>query len=282
MLAVHKVLFHTLAAVRIVTLASTGSADEIERSVVGTIGTTLVTGAVLVVVHRHYLAISDSAQNRFDTIGINRADNFVGMVMTLQGHINLAVFHRRQHTSAEQRRFFVGGVVGAGEEVEVCQRETVLGVGILTNLLSEPGADVVSQILRGLVGIAVILTPEVLHREDQEQCVAIDEAIDDTLELGLGRDHHIELVVCIEVESIVEVIAVVVVAVGRSNRHLHDNGFERFFKPSLPFPLAVCSRTILDEVAGEDAETSLGDSLDCSHGTTTSVLDILGVHDMTV
>ena len=82
-LSVYKVLIHTFAAVRIITLASAGSADKIERSIVGTVGTTFVTGAVLVVVHRHYLAIGDSAQNRFDTIGINRANHFVGMVMTL-------------------------------------------------------------------------------------------------------------------------------------------------------------------------------------------------------
>ena len=66
-------------------------------------------------------------------------------------------------------------------------------------------------------------TPEVLHREHEEECIAIDKTIDNTFKLGLVRDKNIERVVCVEVIGVVDVRAVIVVAVGRHESHVLDN-----------------------------------------------------------
>ena len=77
------VTLHSLTAVRIVTLVTASSANEIERTVIGAERTALLTGHVLVPVNLHLFDIADGAQYRCAVVGINRADDLVGVVMTL-------------------------------------------------------------------------------------------------------------------------------------------------------------------------------------------------------
>ena len=82
--------------------------------------------------------------------------------------------------------------------------------------------------------------------------------------------------------GIIEVVAVIVIAVGRNDRHLHDNGTDRLLKPTLPLPLAVSRCTGLDKISGEDAETRIRNSVDHSLSAPTRMIDVLAVLNMAV
>ena len=134
---------HTFAAVRIIALVTAGGSDEIERTLVGAVGTVLIACTVLVGVNRYDFTLRDSGEDRCTAVGVNRTNHLVSVVVTLQSHVYFAGLHRRQHASTEDRRLFVGGVIRAREEVEVCQRDAVLGVRVLTSLVKEPVANMV-------------------------------------------------------------------------------------------------------------------------------------------
>ena len=137
---------HTLTAMRIIAFVTAGSADEIESTIVGAVRTALIAGHILIVTTSHFFAIGDSGENRGKAIGVNRTDDLIGMVMSLERHIYFVLLEDRQHTMAEDRRFLIGRVVRTGEEIEVGERYTPLRTGVRHGLVTEPGADMVGQI----------------------------------------------------------------------------------------------------------------------------------------
>ena len=115
------IFLHPFAAVGIITLMTTGGTNEVERTVIRAERTALLAGHVLVAVNCYFLYIANGAQYRCAVVRINRTNNLIGVVVSLQSDINLASLEGRQHTFAEQRRLFVGRVIRTGEQVEVCQ-----------------------------------------------------------------------------------------------------------------------------------------------------------------
>ena len=66
------IVLHPLTAVRIIAFVTAGCADKIERTFVGAIRTALIACDILVFVYSHFLAVGDSAEDRRQTIRINR------------------------------------------------------------------------------------------------------------------------------------------------------------------------------------------------------------------
>ena len=112
-------------------------------------------------------------------------------------------------------------VAGAREDVLMAQSDTVFGVRMKRNLLLKPVPQVVREIRRSHTFFARSrCTPPVLHRINEEQHIAIDEAIRDTLELRFGLCAVREAPVGIEMVVVVKTRTVVVVTVCRNHRHL--------------------------------------------------------------
>lgn len=137
---------HPLTVVRIIALMATGSSDEIECTIVRAIRTAFITGHVLIITSCHFFTIGDSAENRRNAIGVNRANDFIGMVVSLQRDIYLTILEDRQHTITEDRRLLIRRVVRTGEEVEVGERYTPRRVRVRCRLIAEPLSDMVGQI----------------------------------------------------------------------------------------------------------------------------------------
>ena len=110
---------HARTVMGIVPFVPAGGTNEIERAIVRAIGTAFLAGNVLVVIHGHFLYIADGTQDWCAVIGINRTYNLVGMVVTLQGNVDLTLLHHGQHAITEHRRLFIRRVVGTREQVEV-------------------------------------------------------------------------------------------------------------------------------------------------------------------
>ena len=140
----------------------------------------------------------------------------------------------------------------------------------------------VGQVFGCAVDKTIGLTPEVLHREHQEEGIAIYKIVYDAFKLRLAGDHAVELVVGIEVIGIVDIRAVVVVAIGRHDRHGLDHRFQCLFKPALPLPFTVVGIAILYKVARENAELGFRHRFHRCQCATTGMLDILRIHDMAV
>ena len=104
-------ILHPLTRVRIIALMTAGSTNEIERTIVRAIGSALISGHVLIIAAGYFFAVGDSRENRLDTIRINRANNLIGMVVSLQSNVDLTRFHHWQHAMTEYRRLLIRGVV---------------------------------------------------------------------------------------------------------------------------------------------------------------------------
>ena len=160
-------------------------------------------------------------------------------------------------------------------------RHTVFGIRVCPRLILEPRSQMLCQINRCPIDIAMGLTPEILHREHIEQHVAINEAIHNTFKL---RRSGIAIEICIGVEMvrIVDIRTIVMIAIGRNHRHRLNHRLHTLLKPTLPFPFAVVGIAVLDEITGEAAETRFRRSLYRRESTTTRLFDICRIHDMTV
>lgn len=158
-------VLHILSGVRIIPFASAGSTDEVERSLVGYERTSLLACHVGVGVDGYSLHIGDGIGDHGSGVGVNGSNDFVAVVVSLNGEVDLTLLENRQHELAEERCLGVHGVSGAGENILVRQSDTVLGVGMECYLLAEPVRDIVGEVSRGergLIVTAALCTPPVL------------------------------------------------------------------------------------------------------------------------
>ena len=250
------VILHACTCMRIITFMAASRTYEIERTVIRAIRTTLITGHILIRTTFHNLTVGNSVQNRRAVIRINRTYHLISMIMSLKGYINLTLLEGRQHTFSEQRRLLIHRVIRTGEQVKVSQRHTILRVRVSIRLLAEPITYMVRQIYRPrLVQLIIWLTPEILHREHQEQYITIHKTICNTLKLRLTGNIGIKRVIRIEVIRVIDIITIIMVTIRRNYRHSLDHRFHRFFKPAFPLPFRVVSIAVLHKIAGETAET---------------------------
>ena len=273
---------HLLAGEGRIAFFAASGANEIERAVFDIVDTVLVAGDVGREDGLDPLALTDGAEDRFADVGVNRANHFVGMVMALEHQVDMTIFHHGQHRGTKERRLFVALMVGAGEEVLVHESHAPLGVGSCCHLPTEPAAQVTFQVLRSERLITVVAAPEILLGEGNQLQVTIGETVVDAGKLRTHAGLKIEGSVGVEMVVVVEERGVIVVAVSRHNRHLHNHRLESLFEPSFPLPRAVVGRTGIHEIAGEDAETCAFLIFRYGLGAQTGRIDILLILDMTV
>ena len=156
------------------------------------------------------------------------------------------------------------------------------GFWVASHLIAEPITHIVGQIGAGEVGHIRTALPIILHREYQEEYIAIHERIGDAIKLRFCLGILLKGVVGVEVEGVVEVARVVMVTIGRYDRHLLDDRGHGFFKPTLPFPFRITCASCFYKVAWEYTELSLWYILDNCGGSLTDIIDILLVLDMRV
>ena len=85
------VSFHLCLSVRIITLATTSSTNEIHRTIIYSERTTLVARCTLT--GRYLNAVCDSIKNRFSCVRIYGTHHFVAVVVTLHHELNLTLLH---------------------------------------------------------------------------------------------------------------------------------------------------------------------------------------------
>ena len=275
---------HLRAVIRIVTLASAGSADEIEGTVIGSEGTAFHTGHVGVGVDLHMRRVCDRAFHHGACIRVNRTDDLVAVVVSLDSEVYLTLLEDRQHEFAEERCLGIHGVSRTGEDILMREGNTILGVRVFLYLLAEPPAYIIGEVGRFHGSFARRGTPPVLKRINEEEDVAIDEGVGNAMELrAIGSRHgHREVGRRIEMVIVVEQGAVIVVTIGRHDRHLHDHRSDGFFEPALPLPFGVRVCTCLHEVAREEAEARFGYGVRSRGSAPFGILHILGILDMAI
>ena len=174
-------------------------------------------------------------------------------------------------------------VACTGEDIFVGQGHTVFCLRMSGNLVDEPVADIIGEV----VGVhaafrGALFTPPVLERIDEEQHIAINETIGDALELRFHRSSVRKSPVGIEMVVVVETRAVVVVSVGRHECHLVQCRTHGAVEPLLPLPLRVGLATGIRKVTREETELRIGLILSYRFGAFVGLLDVLIVLDMTI
>ena len=123
----------------------------------------------------------------------------------------------------------------------------------------------------------VTLTPVVLHGIDEEQHIAINEIIDDTIKLRLIIIIF-KGIIRVKVVGIIIVITIVMISVCRYNRHLHNNRLEGLLEPTFPLPFAITITAIFNKVTREDAETCFRYGVNSGRSTKMSIVNINLIH----
>ena len=162
------------------------------------------------------------------------------------------------------------------------QTYTPFGVRVLGNLTAEPATKVTLKILRRTGCIIVLAAPEVLLGEGDKLQIAVLKRVVDARELRTNFRLQIKRRIGIEVIRIVQQRRVVVIAVGRNDRHTHNHRPQHLLKPALPLPLTVVVCACIDEIAGEHAEPRVPFVTSHRLGTQTCGIDIFLVLNMTV
>ena len=116
-------LFHQSTVVRLVTLTTTGCANEIKRTFIGLKRTAFQTCLVLASFPSAGSLCCYTYGIRYRTryyrpgIRINRTNHFVAVVVTLYSKVNLTLLEDRQHHISQQRTLVIRMVTCAREEV---------------------------------------------------------------------------------------------------------------------------------------------------------------------
>ena len=130
--------------------------------------------------------------------------------------------------------------------------------------------------------MSAALTPPVLHREDEEEHIAILEAIGNTLELRFYFCSVCKAPISIEVIVIVQTRAVIMVTIRRNKRHLIQNRTHGSFKPAFPLPFRVSLTTRIYKVTREEAELRIRFMLRYSLSTFSCLLNIYRILNMAI